>query len=199
MKNYKELTTESDLQKEVIRAGLSKLVVLKLNGGLGTTMGCTGPKSVISVRNELTFLDLTVQQIEVRTARVSQSTFLLYILGSAYNEFGYDQQISLYQNNFNVKKFSYNEQFHLHLFTRCKRDPVYCDPVKPLPSPYPLTTHHPPPVSIYYHHPVHLVPITHSIYYPLSISRPITLMTPRPSIVSPSLTHYHYPIHPLWF
>jgi UTP--glucose-1-phosphate uridylyltransferase len=27
-------------------------------------MGCTGPKSVISVRNELTFLDLTVQQIE---------------------------------------------------------------------------------------------------------------------------------------
>lgn len=27
-------------------------------------MGCTGPKSVISVRNDLTFLDLTVQQIE---------------------------------------------------------------------------------------------------------------------------------------
>ena len=44
---------------------LDKLVVLKLNGGLGTSMGCTGPKSLISVRNELTFLDLTVQQIEV--------------------------------------------------------------------------------------------------------------------------------------
>lgn len=29
-------------------------------------MGCQGPKSVISVRNDLTFLDLTVQQIEVR-------------------------------------------------------------------------------------------------------------------------------------
>ena len=27
-------------------------------------MGCTGPKSVIPVRNDLTFLDLTVQQIE---------------------------------------------------------------------------------------------------------------------------------------
>jgi UTP--glucose-1-phosphate uridylyltransferase len=25
---------------------LDKLVVLKLNGGLGTTMGCTGPKYV---------------------------------------------------------------------------------------------------------------------------------------------------------
>ncbi len=27
-------------------------------------MGCKGPKSVIPVRNDLTFLDLTVQQIE---------------------------------------------------------------------------------------------------------------------------------------
>lgn len=44
---------------------LSKLVVVKLNGGLGTSMGCYGPKSVITVRNNLTFLDLTVQQLEV--------------------------------------------------------------------------------------------------------------------------------------
>lgn len=43
---------------------LQKLVVVKLNGGLGTSMGCKGPKSVIPVRNDLTFLDLTVQQIE---------------------------------------------------------------------------------------------------------------------------------------
>jgi UTP--glucose-1-phosphate uridylyltransferase len=38
--------------------------VLKLNGGLGTSMGCTGPKSAIEVRDGATFLDLTVQQIE---------------------------------------------------------------------------------------------------------------------------------------
>lgn len=44
---------------------LEKLVVIKLNGGLGTSMGCRGPKSVIQVRNDLNFLDLTVQQIEV--------------------------------------------------------------------------------------------------------------------------------------
>lgn len=47
-----------------IRAMLDKLVVIKLNGGLGTSMGCHGPKSVIPVRSDLTFLDLTVQQIE---------------------------------------------------------------------------------------------------------------------------------------
>jgi UTP--glucose-1-phosphate uridylyltransferase len=42
---------------------LDKLAVLKLNGGLGTTMGCVGPKSAIEVRDGLTFLDLAVRQI----------------------------------------------------------------------------------------------------------------------------------------
>jgi UTP--glucose-1-phosphate uridylyltransferase len=41
------------------------LAVLKLNGGLGTTMGCVGPKSAIEVRDGMTFLDLSVRQIEV--------------------------------------------------------------------------------------------------------------------------------------
>lgn len=50
---------------EEVKSLLDKLVVVKLNGGLGTSMGCKGPKSVICVRNELTFLDLNVQQIEV--------------------------------------------------------------------------------------------------------------------------------------
>jgi len=39
-------------------------VVIKLNGGLGTSMGCTGPKSVIEVHSGFSFLDLTVRQIE---------------------------------------------------------------------------------------------------------------------------------------
>lgn len=49
---------------EVCKELLNKLVVVKLNGGLGTSMGCKGPKSVIPVRSDLTFLDLTLQQIE---------------------------------------------------------------------------------------------------------------------------------------
>jgi UTP--glucose-1-phosphate uridylyltransferase len=43
---------------------VSKICVLKLNGGLGTTMGCVGPKSLIEVRGDQTFLDLTVKQIK---------------------------------------------------------------------------------------------------------------------------------------
>lgn len=68
----------SELQEPnhgLIRSMLNKLVVVKLNGGLGTSMGCHGPKSIISVRNDLTFLDLTVQQIEVR-----------FLLPCMYNE-----------------------------------------------------------------------------------------------------------------
>uniref|UniRef100_A0A0N5A7E2 UTP--glucose-1-phosphate uridylyltransferase n=1 Tax=Parastrongyloides trichosuri TaxID=131310 RepID=A0A0N5A7E2_PARTI len=50
--------------KDEVAGILNKLVVVKLNGGLGTSMGCKGPKSVISVRHELTFLDLLMQQIQ---------------------------------------------------------------------------------------------------------------------------------------
>lgn len=60
--NYRDLTSTSD--KASMKQMLDKLVVIKLNGGLGTSMGCSGPKSVIPVRSDLTFLDLTVQQIE---------------------------------------------------------------------------------------------------------------------------------------
>ncbi|KAK9694083.1 UTP--glucose-1-phosphate uridylyltransferase [Popillia japonica] len=61
VRDYKTLETPTT---DVVHSMLQKLVVVKLNGGLGTSMGCHGPKSVIAVRNDLTFLDLTVQQIE---------------------------------------------------------------------------------------------------------------------------------------
>ncbi|XP_019720072.1 UTP--glucose-1-phosphate uridylyltransferase-like isoform X2 [Hippocampus comes] len=59
---YEEMVA-ADVPADVA-ACLNKLAVVKLNGGLGTSMGCKGPKSLISVRNENTFLDLTVKQIE---------------------------------------------------------------------------------------------------------------------------------------
>ncbi|XP_064602131.1 UTP--glucose-1-phosphate uridylyltransferase-like isoform X2 [Liolophura sinensis] len=61
IRSYGEIK-QKDLRD--VKSLLDKLVVIKLNGGLGTSMGCTGPKSAICVRNDLTFLDLTVQQIE---------------------------------------------------------------------------------------------------------------------------------------
>ena len=54
----------SDLPNSDSVAFLNKLAVVKLNGGLGTSMGCVGPKSVIEVRDGMSFLDLSVRQIE---------------------------------------------------------------------------------------------------------------------------------------
>lgn len=42
---------------------LAKTVIIKLNGGLGTSMGLDGPKSLLEVRDGLTFLDISVRQV----------------------------------------------------------------------------------------------------------------------------------------
>lgn len=42
---------------------LDRAVVLKLNGGLGTSMGLDAPKSLLQVKEGLTFLDVIVRQV----------------------------------------------------------------------------------------------------------------------------------------
>ncbi len=44
-------------------AALERAVVIKLNGGLGTSMGMTHPKSLLPIKGGLTFLDIIVRQI----------------------------------------------------------------------------------------------------------------------------------------
>jgi UTP--glucose-1-phosphate uridylyltransferase len=54
---------ELPADEEGARAALDRTVVIKLNGGLGTGMGMTAPKSLLEVKDGLTFLDITVRQI----------------------------------------------------------------------------------------------------------------------------------------
>src|SRR5918911_3669940 len=42
---------------------LDHAVIVKLNGGLGTSMGMTGPKSLVEAKDALTFLDVIVRQV----------------------------------------------------------------------------------------------------------------------------------------
>ncbi|MCW3040005.1 MAG: UTP--glucose-phosphate uridylyltransferase [Solirubrobacterales bacterium] len=42
---------------------LKEAVVIKLNGGLGTSMGLDGPKSLLPVKGELSFLDVIARQV----------------------------------------------------------------------------------------------------------------------------------------
>jgi UTP--glucose-1-phosphate uridylyltransferase len=64
-----------EIDKSALHHGknaLDRTVILKLNGGLGTGMGLDGPKSLLPVKNGLSFLDITVRQVMYlrRTARV---------------------------------------------------------------------------------------------------------------------------------
>jgi UTP--glucose-1-phosphate uridylyltransferase len=45
------------------REVLDQLVIIKLNGGLGTSMGLSGPKSLIEVKPDNTFLDVIATQV----------------------------------------------------------------------------------------------------------------------------------------
>ncbi|KAL3838740.1 hypothetical protein ACJIZ3_023331 [Penstemon smallii] len=102
---------------------LDKLVVLKLNGGLGTTMGCTGPKSVIEVRNGLTFLDLIVIQIETLNAKYGCSVPLL--LMNSFNT--HDDTLKI------VEKYA-NSNIDIHTFNQSQYPRLVVDDFSPLPS-----------------------------------------------------------------
>ncbi len=46
-----------------VRAALEQAVVVKLNGGLGTSMGLSGPKALLEVKERLTFLDVIARSV----------------------------------------------------------------------------------------------------------------------------------------
>ena len=48
--------------ESVGRETVSRTVIIKLNGGLGTGMGLTGPKSLLKVKDGLSFLDIIARQ-----------------------------------------------------------------------------------------------------------------------------------------
>ena len=60
-----------------VREALGHTVVLKLNGGLGTSMGIRGPKSALPVREGLTFLDIIARQVLALRRRHGVSTPLV--------------------------------------------------------------------------------------------------------------------------
>ena len=48
---------------EAMQAALDRAVVVKLNGGLGTSMGLSGPKALLEIKEGLTFLDVVARQV----------------------------------------------------------------------------------------------------------------------------------------
>jgi UTP--glucose-1-phosphate uridylyltransferase len=60
------------------RAALDKAVMIKLNGGLGTSMGMTKAKSLLEVKDGLSFVDIVVRQVlELRREHDARLPLLL--------------------------------------------------------------------------------------------------------------------------
>ncbi|XP_057315409.1 UTP--glucose-1-phosphate uridylyltransferase-like isoform X1 [Hydractinia symbiolongicarpus] len=111
IKPYADLKTQTPTD---IKNLLNKLVVLKLNGGLGTTMGCTGPKSVITVRNDLTFLDMQVQQIESLNNKYGCSIPL--VLMNSFNTHEDTQKVLRKYIHVNVKLYCFQQSQYPRLY-----------------------------------------------------------------------------------
>ncbi|MDN5563959.1 UTP--glucose-1-phosphate uridylyltransferase [Luteococcus japonicus] len=58
-----------DVDPEAAREALDRTVVIKLNGGLGTSMGLDKAKNLLEVRDGKTFLDIIVQQVLAARAK----------------------------------------------------------------------------------------------------------------------------------
>jgi len=104
IRDYKTLPQPVNAE---LKTMLSKLVVIKLNGGLGTSMGCRGPKSVIPVRNELSFLDLTVQQIEYLNNTYDVDVPL--VLMNSFNTDEDTEKVIRKYRSFKVKIYTFNQ------------------------------------------------------------------------------------------
>lgn len=104
---------------------LSKLCVLKLNGGLGTSMGCVGPKSAIEVRGDLTFLDLTVRQIEYLNQEYKSDVPLILM-----NSFNTDSETKKI-----IQKYA-NHDVNIHTFNQSRCPRIGKESLLPMPSNY---------------------------------------------------------------
>lgn len=64
--DYDQIEDQQNLAKYAGQGNkvLKKTITIVLNGGLGTSMGLTGPKSLLIVKNKLSFLDIVLQQAE---------------------------------------------------------------------------------------------------------------------------------------
>ncbi|KAH9830816.1 UTP-glucose-1-phosphate uridylyltransferase [Rhodofomes roseus] len=104
-------------------ANLNNLAVLKVNGGLGTSMGMTGAKSALEVKDDMTFLDLTVRQIEHlnTTYRVDVPLILM----TSFNT--HEDTLRI------IKKYA-NQQLRITTFNQSRYPRMYKETLLPCPK-----------------------------------------------------------------
>jgi len=106
---YESLKTPDS---KAIQYSLSKVAVCKLNGGLGTSMGCQLPKSTIIVRENKSFLDLIVDQL-CEIEREFGVTIPLILMNSFYTHEETQKVIERYHGHLKINTFQQNRFLRL--------------------------------------------------------------------------------------
>lgn len=122
-------------------ADLNKLAVLKVNGGLGTSMGMfsplficdratssllpgmTGAKSALEVKDDMTFLDLTVRQIE--HLNTTNRVDVPLILMTSFNT--HEDTLRI------IKKYA-NQQVRITTFNQSRYPRIFKETLLPCPK-----------------------------------------------------------------
>jgi len=113
----------ADLSGPVDPKNLNKLAVLKVNGGLGTSMGMTGAKSALEVKNDMTFLDLTVRQIE--HLNTTNHVDVPLILMTSFNT--HEDTLRI------IKKYA-NQQLRITTFNQSRYPRIFKETLLPCPK-----------------------------------------------------------------
>ncbi|KAH9724767.1 UTP--glucose-1-phosphate uridylyltransferase [Citrus sinensis] len=105
---------------------LDKLVVVKFNGALGTNMGFSGPKSAIEVKNNLTPLDLMVDQVESLNSKYGCNVPLL-LMDTAETHDRVQKVLEKYSNSkVDIHSLSLSQQPHEKSFEgHSRKDKLY--------------------------------------------------------------------------
>jgi UTP--glucose-1-phosphate uridylyltransferase len=118
-----QIVPYSSLPKPKDSSALGKLAVLKVNGGLGTSMGMTGAKSALEVKDDMTFLDLTVRQIE--HLNTTERVDVPLILMTSFNT--HEDTLRI------IKKYA-NQQLRITTFNQSRYPRIYKESLLPCPK-----------------------------------------------------------------
>ena len=97
----------NDINDDIIKKNLEKLVIIKLNGGLGTSMGCVGPKSMMMVKDNMNFLDIIINQIIMLNKKYNVDIPLIFMnsLNTCEDTINH---CSKYNDNISIYHFNQN-------------------------------------------------------------------------------------------
>ncbi|MGM0442680.1 MAG: UTP--glucose-1-phosphate uridylyltransferase [Fibrobacterota bacterium] len=78
---YGSVTKHSELSSRDVagKEALGRCAVIKLNGGLGTSMGLQGPKSFLPVKEGMRFIDLVIEQIRTLRRKSGAAVPLIFM------------------------------------------------------------------------------------------------------------------------